>query len=83
MRSIPVTGDEGKLRQVLINLLSNAVKFTDRGEVLLSIRREGESAWFFAVSDTGPGISAEQQALVFKPFTREKTWKAGVGRAWA
>jgi signal transduction histidine kinase/CheY-like chemotaxis protein len=68
VRSAPVAGDEGKLRQVLINLLSNAVKFTDRGSITLSVRREAESSWHFEVKDTGPGISSEQQALVFKPF---------------
>jgi len=66
--SARVAGDEGKLRQVLINLLSNAVKFTDRGSITLSIRREGESTWYFEVTDTGPGIPLEKQALVFKPF---------------
>jgi len=68
IRSVRVAGDEGKLRQVLINLLSNAVKFTERGSVTLKIQRETESRWHFEVRDTGPGISVEQQKLVFKPF---------------
>jgi signal transduction histidine kinase/DNA-binding response OmpR family regulator len=68
MRSARVTGDEGKLRQVLINLLSNAVKFTERGSITLSIKCGEESRWNFAVTDTGPGISSERQELVFKPF---------------
>jgi signal transduction histidine kinase/CheY-like chemotaxis protein len=67
-RSAPVRGDEGKLRQVLINLLSNAVKFTDRGSITLTVRRAGIAAWYFEVADTGKGISAERQELVFMPF---------------
>jgi PAS domain S-box-containing protein len=63
-----VHGDEGKLRQVLINLLGNAVKFTDRGEVRLRVTRGSDGAYQFAVEDTGIGITAEEQAEIFKPF---------------
>jgi CheY-like chemotaxis protein len=63
-----VRGDEGKLRQVLINLLGNAVKFTDRGEVRLRVTRGPEDAYRFEVADTGIGITAEEQAEIFKPF---------------
>jgi PAS domain S-box-containing protein len=63
-----VRGDEGKLRQVLINLLGNAVKFTDRGEVRLRVTRGPEDAYRFDVADTGIGITAEEQAEIFKPF---------------
>ena len=63
-----VHGDEGKLRQVLINLLGNAAKFTDRGEVRLRVTRGPEDAYQFEVADTGIGITAEEQAEVFKPF---------------
>ncbi len=69
-RSLPVVGDEGKLRQVLINLLSNAVKFTERGSVTLAIRRGDANQWHFEVSDTGPGIAPEWQDVVFKPFAQ-------------
>jgi signal transduction histidine kinase/CheY-like chemotaxis protein len=69
-----VEGDAFRLRQVLTNLIGNAIKFTDRGEVLLAVRRdecEGEAvALRFAVSDTGVGIAAEQRAAIFKPFTQ-------------
>jgi CheY-like chemotaxis protein len=68
LRMAPVVGDEGKLRQVLINLLSNAVKFTDRGSIVLTIRQKEIDSWYFEVADTGDGISAERQALVFMPF---------------
>ena len=62
-----VYGDEGKLRQVLINLLGNAVKFTQDGEVILRANSQGDEVTF-EVSDTGPGISPDQQAAIFEPF---------------
>ncbi len=68
LRTLPVRGDEGKLRQVLINLLGNAVKFTERGRVTLWLKQGERSEWTFEVSDTGPGISAEVQRAIFEPF---------------
>jgi PAS domain S-box-containing protein len=69
-----VQTDETRLRQVLLNLLSNAVKFTDCGQVTLQVTCErsfGDDARLhFAVQDTGIGVSAEQQALLFRPFTQ-------------
>ncbi len=75
-----VRGDEGKLRQVLINLLGNAVKFTEAGEVVLRVREEGQQ-YYFVVQDTGPGISAQQQQVVFEPFQQgdEGEHKGGTG----
>jgi signal transduction histidine kinase/CHASE3 domain sensor protein len=59
--------DGGKLRQILLNLLSNAVKFTDRGEISLRARLNGEAAEFF-VADTGIGIADENLQRIFDPF---------------
>ena len=67
-----VTGDESKLRQVLINLLGNAVKFTQEGEVTLSVESVEDEQVRFEVRDTGPGIPKEQQAAIFEPFHQEK-----------
>jgi two-component system sensor histidine kinase/response regulator len=64
-----VRGDEGKLRQVLINLLGNAIKFTAQGETALRARWQDGVA-FFAVSDTGPGLSPEEQRRLFRPFVQ-------------
>jgi signal transduction histidine kinase/CheY-like chemotaxis protein len=60
--------DEPRLRQMLVNLLSNALKFTDAGgEIKLSVNRwEGWIA--FTVSDTGIGIAADKQHLIFQKF---------------
>ena len=63
-----VQTDQGKLRQVLINLLGNAVKFTAEGEVLLRVTHSGQERFEFAVQDSGPGISAADQVLIFQPF---------------
>lgn len=60
--------DEKRLRQIIINLLSNAIKFTEQGEVNLLIHYRHDGHTIFSVTDTGSGIAAEQQDLIFKPF---------------
>ncbi|HSJ08866.1 MAG TPA: GAF domain-containing sensor histidine kinase [Longimicrobiales bacterium] len=64
-----VWSDAGKVRQVLVNLIGNAVKYTERGRVLVRLEREDRVVRVH-VSDTGPGISPEQQDLIFEPFTQ-------------
>lgn len=61
-------GDPLRVRQILLNLLNNAVKFTERGGVDLQARPLEGGGVRFVVSDTGPGISAEQQARLFQRF---------------
>ncbi len=69
-----VVGDVARVRQILVNLLGNAVKFTHRGEVTLSVTAEsvaeGSLDLCFAVRDTGIGITPEQLARLFVPFTQ-------------
>lgn len=60
--------DRQRLEQIIKNLLSNAFKFTEAGEVKLTIESVGTDEIAFAVSDTGIGISTEQQAAVFDAF---------------
>jgi GAF domain-containing protein len=63
----PGHGDGRRLTQVLINLVGNAIKFTDAGEV--AIKAEAHNGSFYvAVRDTGPGISASDQAKLFQEF---------------
>lgn len=62
-----VVGDAHRLRQVLINLVGNAVKFTEVGWVRVAISRDGGDI-AFAVTDTGIGMSPEQQSRLFRPF---------------
>ncbi|ABM01155.1 PAS domain S-box protein [Shewanella amazonensis] len=70
-------GDPLRLSQVLINLMNNAIKFTERGEVMLSIselaRDEDQVQLKFAVRDSGIGLTAEQQAKLFKSFSQADT----------
>jgi signal transduction histidine kinase len=67
-----ITVDPMRLRQILLNLLSNACKFTKQGEVKLEARRvvNGGNWMELAVSDTGIGMTAEQQAKLFAEFTQ-------------
>jgi two-component system, NtrC family, sensor kinase len=67
-----LTVDPMRLRQILLNLLSNACKFTKAGEVKLVARKVSNGSNFveFAVSDTGIGMTPEQQAKLFEEFTQ-------------
>jgi signal transduction histidine kinase/ligand-binding sensor domain-containing protein/CheY-like chemotaxis protein len=61
-------GDPTRIRQILLNLIGNAVKFTERGEVALSIDSPMTHGLRAIVSDTGPGLDAEQQQRLFRRF---------------
>lgn len=75
-RTIPdrLTGDPGRLRQVLANLLGNAVKFSDKGQIILEVspclETDSDGHLLFCVTDTGIGISAEDLETVFSPFVQ-------------
>lgn len=66
-------GDPGRLRQVIINLIGNAFKFTEQGEVVVDVQvadATSKGHLQFSVRDTGIGIPAEKQALIFEAFTQ-------------
>jgi len=66
---VSVTGDAMRLRQILMNLLGNAVKFTEHGQVGLDVELLPQGRGLrLEVSDTGPGINAEQQVRLFQRF---------------
>ncbi|MGE4297679.1 MAG: cache domain-containing protein [Desulfovibrionaceae bacterium] len=68
-------GDSARLRQVLFNLVGNALKFTPAGAIAVSAMPldtvpTGQCRIAFAVTDTGIGIPADKQTLIFEPFTQ-------------
>jgi two-component system sensor histidine kinase/response regulator len=80
-----VSADVLRLRQVLGNLVSNAVKYTERGEIVLRASpgetSDGRSIVYFEISDTGPGIPQDQQAMIFEPYKQlaNTSQQAGTG----
>jgi signal transduction histidine kinase/CheY-like chemotaxis protein len=71
-KSVMLTADERRLKQILVNLLSNAIKFTpEGGSVTLATTCDVESeSLMFSVRDTGIGIAAEDLSRLFSPFTQ-------------
>jgi signal transduction histidine kinase len=69
-----LTGDAGRIRQVLLNLISNAVKFTPAGEIVIStecLERDAVSATIqWTVTDTGIGIAADTIETLFQDFVQ-------------
>ena len=72
-----VTGDPGRLRQVLTNLIDNAIKFTEQGFVMVHLAPapgpDGVSAVSFTIRDSGIGIPRNKLAAVFEKFTQADT----------
>lgn len=69
-----LSGDPGRLRQVLNNLIGNAIKFTERGEIFVHVTVERETerdtVLHFSVRDTGIGIAPKLQSHLFEPFVQ-------------
>ncbi|QPK64547.1 response regulator [Methylomonas sp. LL1] len=68
-----IRGDEAKLRQIITNLIGNAIKFTEQGSVTLrlDVKTQGQTPWLIIeVQDTGIGIAAEDQPLIFDAFVQ-------------
>jgi signal transduction histidine kinase/AraC-like DNA-binding protein len=66
-----ISYDRTRLRQILLNLIGNALKFTEKGEIVLRVQREGETI-HFSVRDTGLGIPPADQTLIFEEFHRSE-----------
>jgi CheY-like chemotaxis protein/HPt (histidine-containing phosphotransfer) domain-containing protein len=74
-----LSGDAGRVRQILVNLLGNAVKFTEEGEVVLRVSLDGEKGYAggdevavvrFEVKDSGIGMTEEQRSRLFRSFSQ-------------
>lgn len=65
-----INTDPTRLKQILINVIGNAIKFTNRGHVHVHVARKEFSKLEFVVQDTGRGISAEHQQMLFQPFSQ-------------
>jgi PAS domain S-box-containing protein len=69
-----VIGDPGRLGQILTNLVGNAIKFTKEGQIVISVeeeaRTEQDVTLLFTVTDTGIGISKENQQIIFDVFAQ-------------
>jgi signal transduction histidine kinase len=63
-----IVNDKKRLTQIIVNLLSNAIKFTERGEVVLDIARDGEKTVVFTVRDNGVGIPPHALNVIFERF---------------
>ena len=63
--------DAKRIRQVLTNLVANAIKFTQQGEVVVSVARDGRYVRV-TVRDTGPGINAAERAVIFEEYKQTK-----------
>ena len=78
-----IRGDMNRVQQVMVNLVGNAVKFTSEGKVQVAICLHDVGHYAIRVSDTGPGISSEEQAFIFEPFRQGthsvKDTRIGIG----
>lgn len=71
--------DKARFQQLLINLLINATKFTQKGSIVLSLKKESEDVALFAVTDTGCGIAPEKQDTIFNRFEKLNEHAEGSG----
>ena len=78
-REITISADSGQIRQALINLIKNGLEAVDgSGQVVVSAIAQGDRAEL-SVSDTGPGLTAQQREQLFQPGFTTKSHGSGLG----
>jgi PAS domain S-box-containing protein len=70
-----IISDEGKVKEVISNLIENAIKFTEKGKVTVAVSSPKETEVLVEVTDTGIGISKEDQKMIFHKFFRTEDWQ--------
>ncbi len=85
MQDILIDTDVNLFKQIVMNLLSNAVKYTNKGEIVIYLRKEEDGNYTFTIMDTGIGIAKEKQKSLFQEFyqahSREVSHSTGLGLA--
>lgn len=76
---IEIKTNAGQLQRILLHLLRNAANYTTSGKIKLEFKKKGAHICQFIVTDNGPGIPAEKQETLFKPFTEIKDLADGDG----
>lgn len=76
---IVLLGDGFRLEQIMVNLLSNAIKYTDKGEVVVNAELNEENKLIIDVTDSGTGITLEQQSKLFSKYYQTNSSKGKVG----
>ena len=76
--SVWVRTDPQLLRRILQNFLSNATRYTDRGRIVMGVRRHADEV-MIGVWDTGPGITLEDRSVIFEEFRRLEPDQGGPG----
>lgn len=78
-KDVILLGDNFRLKQVMVNLLSNAIKYTDKGGIVVNAQLIGEGRLQVDITDTGAGISIEQQTDLFSKYYQTNSSKGKVG----
>ena len=77
--NIMVSVDKGRFKQILLNLLSNAIKYNnEKGKIVIDCVCRDDKTLRLSVTDTGNGLTPEQQTHIFKPFDRAGSENSGI-----
>ena len=79
LRKLELTTDNARLQQLLINLLINSTKFTPQGSIIMELEKQTEDIALFSVTDTGCGITKDNQEKIFNRFEKLNENAQGTG----